>query len=166
MENFYNKNFCLIGIIFSYIYPIYYIFEKYKKNNSISNIVCNTECKDMIFKHLMYLSFFLLLYELKRNNEKSMITMSIFVICSLLLINIREESTFHTSFAFIAFLCLIIFMSIHKHKNKVLYLIFCIQIIFTIFLIIDMLLEYDIFLSETLFLVNFGTYFLTLHLIE
>ena len=166
MNNFFNKNFLLLGIISSYLYPLYYIYVNYKENKSISNIICDKNCQYIIFKYLMYMSFFLLLYEVSRNEYFSSLIITTFVISSLLLVNIEESNNFHFAAAFLAFLCLLVFTYIHYKKCTILKYLFIAQIVFGIFLIIDVLLSYDVFLSESIYLVNFGLYFFVLHCIS
>lgn len=161
-----NKNFLLIGIIFSYLYPIYYIYNNFKSNKSISNIICDKNCKYIILKYLMYMCFFLLLYEVKRNEYFSSIIIATFVISSLLLVNIEESNNFHFATAFLSFLCLLFFTFIHYKKCTSLKYLFLLQIILGTFLITDILFGYDVFLSESLYLVNFGLYFFVLHCID
>lgn len=166
MYIFYNKNFLLFGIISSYLYPLYYIFENYKDNKSISNIICDRKCRNIIFKNLMFMCLFLLLYEISRNEYYSSIIISGFVISSLLLVNIEESNSFHFPIALLAFLCLFLFTYVHKSKFKILKYLFKIQIFLGILLGIDVLLGYDVFLSESLYLINFGSYFFLLHCIQ
>ena len=166
MNNFFNKNFLLLAIIASYLYPVYYIYDNFKSNKSISNIICDKNCQYIIFKYLMYMSFFLLLYEISRNEYFSSLIITTFVISSLLLVNIEESNNFHFASAFLAFLCLLFFTYIHYKKCKILKYLFIVQFVFGTFLMTDVLCGYDVFLSEALYLVNFGLYFFVLHCIS
>jgi hypothetical protein len=114
----------------------------------------------------MYMSFFLLLYEIKRNEVYSSKIMCAFVISSLLMVNIEESNNFHFALASVAFLSLLLFTYIHSKKYRILTYLFKMQAFLGILLIADVLLGYDVFLAESLYLIKFGFYFFVLHCIQ
>ena len=43
-----NKDYLLLFMIVCYLTPIYYVYFYYESNHSVSNIICNDNCKKTI----------------------------------------------------------------------------------------------------------------------
>ena len=57
------KNTLLICIILSYSIPLYNICQKNFNKISVSNIICDENCKKNIFMFMIIMGFFTILYE-------------------------------------------------------------------------------------------------------
>lgn len=160
------KNFLLVFIILSYIYHLYYIFLNYSSNKSISNIVCNDKCRQIIAKCILCMTFFLLIYEINRKSLVSFSIILLLIITINLLINTTEKDLIHLLSGIVCISMMFLFMLYHCRKSFYLKFLVGIQIIFIIMLLIDIIIENKIFLRECLVFSNFGIYFFILHIIK
>jgi hypothetical protein len=51
--NMLYKNFLLLFMLICYAIPIYYVYYHYNCNNSVSNIICNEDYKNVILFFMM-----------------------------------------------------------------------------------------------------------------
>ena len=161
-----EKDILLSLMIASYSIPIFICIFAYSYNNSISNIICNDQCKYTILIAAIYMGFFTLLYELERYNILSFATMvvALFNIYGLLLIN--ESYSLHYVFACIVFLSILVFMGHHWYltQSPVLFSSFCLEILLFGWIVFH--IYSGIFLYELLFLLNFDFFYLYLHRLQ
>lgn len=161
-----DSNFLLILIIFSYLYPLYFLLVNYKKNRSISNILCDNNCRKIISKCMFIMCIFLLLYEMNRYKKTSFISILGIIICINILINTTESSVTHFISATLCIIFMVLFMFINFGKSIILKFLFSLQLLFLLILYFDLIIGNKIFISESLIFVTFGVYFFLLHCIE
>lgn len=162
-----NKNYLLCFMILCYLIPIYYVYYYYNSNNSVSNIICNENCKYHIIFFMLLMGLGTILYELERGDNFSM-----YVICLLLigiygLICIDENNTLHYVFAFAVFLSIMGFMVRHCYFfscNNVLLSSLLLEILLLVF--IGVKLNENIFYVEVIYILNFAFFYLYLHYLQ
>lgn len=168
-ENDMNLNFLLGFMLFSYLLPILYVYYNYNSNNSVSNIICNNNCKNYILFFMVLMGIGTLLYEYERNDFCSQI-----IICILLsglygLIYINESHKIHYFFAFLVFIAILFFMIRHcylKKCNSILLLSLYFEIVALLVIMIDINKNNNIFYSEIFYILNFAFFYLYLHFME
>ena len=69
-ENSMNKNLLLSFMLFSYLLPILFVFYNYNSNHSVSNIICNNNCKNYILFFMFLMGSATLLYEYETPRNK------------------------------------------------------------------------------------------------
>jgi hypothetical protein len=161
-----DKNELLLFMIICYLFPIYHVYSNYNSNTSVSNIICDNDCKDNILFYMCLMGVGTLLYEIERNDNYS-----IFLICILLigiygLVYINETNTIHYVFAFSVFIAILGFMVRHCYLtdcNIILSSSLFLEMI--LFLCIIVNVSDNIFYSEIFFILNFAFYYLYLHFI-
>jgi len=161
-----NLNFLLGFMLFSYLLPILFVFYNYNSNNSVSNIICNNNCKNYILFFMVLMGIGTLLYEYERNDFYSQI-----IICILLsglygLIYINESHKIHYFFAFLVFIAILFFMIRHcylKKCNSILLLSLYFEIVALLVIMIDINKNTNIFYSEIFYILNFAFFYLYLH---
>lgn len=163
-----NKNILLLCMLISYIIPIIFIFLNYSCNNSVSNIICKQEFKNIILTSMIIMGFFTILYELRRKDKLSLVLVSLLLLGIFGVICTNESINIHYLFAGIVFLSIIGFMinqccmNNKKNKsNKVLNFLLFIQSILLIVTIIN--IKTNIFFLEVFFILNFAIFYLYLH---
>ena len=162
-----NKNFLLLFIILCYLSPIMFVFYNYTSNNSVSNIICDENCKHYILFCMILMGIGTLLYELERNDKYSQIIIDLLLIGIYGLIYVNETYTVHYYFAFLVFIAILFFMSRQcylKYCNIILLLSLCLEIITLFFIIIN--INKNIFYGEIIYILNFAFYYLYLHFIQ
>lgn len=55
-------------MIVCYLLPIMFVYYNYTCNNSVSNIICDTNCKHYILFFMFLMGLGTVLYELERND--------------------------------------------------------------------------------------------------
>jgi len=160
-----NRDALLFFMLLFYTFPIILVCKNYKRNNSISNIICDEKCKIYILFFMFLMGISTVLYELKRNDIQSTIFIFTIVICIAFLIIFDESYTIHFFFAGTVFLSIILFMIHHvlltSNKILLLSLILAIILLFVIMFNINV----DIFYTEVIYILNFAFYYLYLHFI-
>ena len=63
-----NKHVLLSFMILCYLLPISYVYYNYSSNNSVSNIICNENCKKYVLFFMIFMGIGTILYELERND--------------------------------------------------------------------------------------------------
>lgn len=160
------KNIYLLLIVLSYLYPLYYIFIKYNYQPSISNILCDNNCRKIISKCMFIMCIFLLLYEISRCKKCSFISILGIIICINILINTDEGNIIHFISATLCIIFMLLFMFINFGQSFYLKFLFALQLIFLLILFFDLIIGNKIFISESLVFATFGIYFFLLHFIE
>jgi len=162
-----NKNLLLSFMLLCYLSPILMVYYNYTSNNSVSNIICNNNCKHYILFFMFLMGIGTMLYELERNDMCSRIFMFLLLIGIYGVIYVNETNTIHYYFAFAVFISILFFMV------RQCYLTNCDTIllsslyleILTLFFIIKNINE-NIFYGEIIYILNFAFYYLYLHFIE
>ena len=158
-----KSNMLLMFMALSYIIPILYAAKYYNKNDNLSYIVCDTNCKNVIVGGMVCLGIFAMLYEWERGCHISMglIGWVLVGIYGLLLYDMPHPA--HVVFAGITMTGIILFMMYHAWilDSPLFYFLVCIQILLVTEMAIHM--DEDIFKVETGFFLNFAGYYLYLH---
>jgi len=111
------SNILLLLMVLSYSIPITYIYINYSKNNSVSNIICNKNCKNIILISMIIMGFFTILYEINRNDNLSLVLMLLLLLGIYGVILFNEDDPDHYVFACIVFFAIMGFM-INQLINK------------------------------------------------
>ena len=162
-----NKDILLLCMLISYMIPILFIFLNYSCNNSVSNIICKQEFKNIILTSMIIMGFFTILYELRRKDKLSLVLVSLILFGIFGVICTNESINIHYLFASIVFLSIVGFMinqcykNNKNNKNKVLNFLLFIQCILLIATIIN--IQTNIFFLEVFFILNFAIFYLYLH---
>ena len=90
MYIFMNKHLLLFLMLLCYSLPIYYVYYHYNSNTSVSNIICNDNCKYIILGFMLLMGICTILYELERNDKYSIVLINTLLIGIYGLININE----------------------------------------------------------------------------
>jgi hypothetical protein len=162
-----NKNVLLMFMILCYLLPIYYVYYNYNSNNSVSNIICNTNCKYFILFFMFLMGIGTLLYELERNDRYSIVLICLLLIGIYGLICVDETHIIHYIFAFIVFTAILFFMIRHCFLvkcNTILLSSLFLEIVMLLFIIAN--INENIFYSEVIYILNFAFYYLYLHFIQ
>ena len=162
-----NKNTLLAFMITSYLVPICYVYFTYNSNTSVSNIICNDDCKHYILFFMLLMGIGTLLYEFDRNDTYSQITISILLIGIYGLIYVNEQNKIHYIFAGLAFMSILFFMIRHCYVigcNSILLSSLILEILVLLFILTN--INENIFYGEIVYILNFAFYYLYLHFIE
>ena len=168
-ENNMNKNFLLSFMLFSYLLPILFVFYNYNSNNSLSNIICNTNSRNYILFFMFLMGIGTLLYEYERNDRITQIIICILLIGLYGLIYINETHKIHYFFAFLVFIAILGFMSRHCYLtncHSILLLLLYLEIVALLIIVIDINKNENIFYSEIFYILNFAFFYLYLHFFE
>ena len=161
-----NKNFLLSFMLFSYLLPILFVYYNYNSNNSLSNIICNNNCKNYILFFMFLMGSATLLYEYERNDLVSQIIICILLIGLYGLIYINETHKIHYFFAFLVFIAILVFMIRHCYLTNcqsILILSLYFEIVALLIIVIDINKNNNIFYSEIFYILNFAFFYLYLH---
>lgn len=161
-----SKNVLLLFMILCYLSPIMLVYYNYTSNSSVSNIICNNNCKYYIMFCMVFMGIGTILYESERDDKYSQIIM-----CALLfgiygLIYINETYTIHYLFAAVVFIAILFFMGRHCYLHNcdiILLLTLWLEILTLFFIIINF--NDDIFYGEIVYILNFAFFYLYLHFI-
>uniref|UniRef100_A0A6C0B906 Uncharacterized protein n=1 Tax=viral metagenome TaxID=1070528 RepID=A0A6C0B906_9ZZZZ len=162
-----NKDLLLSFMLLCYLTPILMVYFNYTTNNSVSNIICNDDCKDYIMFFMFLMGIGTILYELERNDIYSQIIIFFLLIGIYGVIYVNETNTIHYYFAYTVFIAILFFMIRHCYLtdyNKILLSSLCLQILTLFFIIVNM--NENIFYGEIIYILNFAFYYLYLHFIE
>jgi len=162
-----KKDTILFSMIFCYVIPIIIVGTTYfyDSNTSVSNIICNDRCKNVILVCMILMGGGTILYEIERNDPVSIVLIFILLAGIYGLISIKETDTMHYVFAFTAFASILGFMIQHVCKNTeciILLASFLIQIALLCSIILN-IYGGDIFFAEIVYILNFAFFYLYLH---
>lgn len=163
-----NKNILLLSIILCYFFPILLVCDNYKCNNTVSNILCDNNCRNYILFFMVLMGIATMLYELERNDIYSQILIFWILIGIYLLLLYDESYKIHTFFAGFVFICISLFMIYHfslKKYNRLLLFSLIFQILLIVFISINQNNPIYFFYGEILYILNFAFYYLYLHFI-
>jgi hypothetical protein len=161
-----KKNYLLLFMILCYIIPIYYVYNCYNENNSVSNIICNEQSRNTILFFMVLMGVVTILYEIERNDIVSIILITFLLLCIYGLLLYNETNQIHYIFAGLTFITILSFMIWHSclkiyHKILFMPLLLCFGLLLSIIINING----NIFNSEVLYILNFAFYYLYLHFI-
>jgi len=124
----------LFSMLLFYTFPIILVCKNYKRNNSVSNIICDKQCKFNILFFMFLMAIQTVLYELNRNDVYSKIFIFTILISIGFLIIFDESYMIHYFFAGTIFLSIMLFMIHHVllTSNKILLLSLILAIILSI----------------------------------
>jgi len=162
-----SKNAALGAMIVCYLVPILYVCWNYNSNTSVSNIICDDNCKHIILTFMVLMGIGTLFYEIQRNDTYSIVIISVLLLGIYGLISVKETNTLHYVFAFLAFMSIMFFMVRHcytRNCDNVLLSSLILQVIMMFVIVANM--NNDIFYSEVIYILNFAFYYLYLHFIE
>lgn len=162
-----NKNVLLMFMLVCYLIPILIVYYNYTSNNSVSNIICNNNCKHYILFFMFLMGIGTIMYELERNDIYCQIIILILLIGIYGLIYINETNTIHYYFAFAVFISILFFMIRQcylRDCNILLLSSLFLEILTLIYIIIN--INENIFYGEIIYILNFAFFYLYLHFIE
>jgi hypothetical protein len=162
-----NKNVLLSFMILCYLSPILFVYYNYNSNTSVSNIICDNNCKNYILFFMILMGIGTLLYEFERNDVYSQLFIFILLFGIYGLICINETYTIHYFFAFLVFISILSFMIRHcysKHCDSILLSSLCFEFFMFFFIMIH--INENIFYGEIIYILNFAFYYLYLHFIQ
>ena len=138
-----------------YLIVIYLVYCNYNNSNTVSCIVTKNRT---IFGLMILMGILTLLYEYHRNCKYSftIITGILIGIYGLLLYDTHTKV--HYAFAGLTFVGILLFMTLHA-KNKFLMTLLFLEFVFLILC----LAKKALFCVETLFILNFAVFYLSLH---
>lgn len=158
----YLQHILFISMIIIYLYVIHYVYNFYKINNhSISSIIENKNCNQMVFKNMNIMGIITIIYEFIRYDIFSFITICFLLIGINGVIIYDLTNKIHFLYSFIVFISILFFMNNQcvKRNNIILYRSFNIQKILSIFILfLPNILYFQIFL-----LGNFAFFYMYLH---
>jgi len=164
-----KKNGLLAFMLLCYLFPILFVYYNYNSNNSVSNIICNDNCKNYILFFMGLMGIGTILYELERNDTYSQILIYILLIGLYGLIYIDETFTVHYIFAFQVFISILLFMIRQcylTYCNMTLLSSLVLQVLTLLSIIILFYIDESIYYAEIVYILNFAFYYLYLHFIQ
>lgn len=162
-----NKNVLLSFMILCYLSPILFVYYNYNSNDSVSNIICNNNCKNYILFFMVLMGLGTVLYELERDDIYCQLIIGTLLIGIYGLICINETYTIHYFFAFLVFIGILFFMIRQCYLNNcdtILISSLYLEIIVLFYIIIN--LNDNIFYGEIVYILNFAFFYLYLHFIQ
>jgi hypothetical protein len=157
------KHVLLIAMFISYSFPIMYVYNQFLTEDTLSDIICNEECKNDILFFMIIMSIFTIIYEIIRNDIESIIYISIILISIYGLLQNGVESIRHYIFAIFCLLCIFCFMVHHSYKTNSIILIFLTIFSYLIILCMILFIQNDIIICECLYILCFGLFYIYLH---
>jgi len=161
-----KKDYILLFMLLCYLIVIILVYNFYNNSCSISNIICNDECKNIILLFLLLMGIGAILYEIERDDKISLILIILLLIGIYGLISINEKNKIHYIFAFFVFIIILLFMIRHFYKKDRDFIV-SFSLLLEILILINIILniEGNIFLSEIIYILNFAIFYLYLHFI-
>jgi hypothetical protein len=161
------KNLLLLAMMLIYMYVIYKVssYYKYEIDGSISSIIKNEECSQVVFVNMILMGIVTLFYEVLRYDICSFISICFLLIGIYGVIIYDHSNTIHFVYCFIIFTSILVFMYNHCYKksNKlILYLSLYLQQI----LCAAVFLQTNIMNCEIYLLANFAFFYIYLHFVN
>jgi len=159
------KNVLFISMILIYMYVIYKVYTYYSiTDGSISSIIKNEECNQIVFVNMLFMGIITIFYELFRCDICSFISIFFLLIGIYGVIIYEHTYTIHFVYCFIVFISILAFMYNHCYKNNhiILYLLLGLQQILSLMIF----LQSNIMNCEIYLLANFAVFYMYLHFIE
>jgi hypothetical protein len=159
------KNVLFISMILIYMYVIYKVYTFYTiTDGSISSIIKNEECNQVVFVNMILMGIVTLFYELLRYDIFSFISIYFLLIGIYGVIIYEHTYAIHFVYCFIVFISILVFMYNHCYKKNhtILYLLLYLQQI----LCASIFLQSNIMNCEIYLLANFAVFYIYLHFID
>ena len=157
------RHILLIAMFISYSFPIMYVYNQFLTKDTLSDIICNEECKNDIIFFMVIMSIFTILYEFIRNDVESIIYISIILISIYGLLQNGVESIYHYIFAILCFLCIFCFMVHHSYQTNSIILTLLTYFSYCTVLFMILFVQEDIIICECLYILCFGLFYIYLH---
>jgi hypothetical protein len=162
----YLQNSLFIFMLIIYIYVIYNVYNYYTINDgSISSILKNKDCNEVVFKNMTIMGITTIIYELLRCDIFSFFSIVAILIGIRGVLLYDHSNIIHFLYCFIVFIGILVFMFNHCYKkgnNIILYLSLYIQEI----LCAAIFLQTNIINCEIYLLANFAFFYIYLHLVK
>lgn len=160
------RNILLILMIIVYLIPINYIYYNFKLEKSLCSIITNSKYKTQIFFYMLIMGIITILYEVERNDNKSLLIIILLLIGIYGIITTKRKSFIHYIFSAIVFFSILVFMALYcwRKNNIILYLLGILEIL--ILISIRKNINGNIFYQEAAFVINFAIFYIYLHYIE
>jgi len=153
-------------MIIIYIYVIHNVYNYYTINDcSISSILKNEECSQVVFVNMILMGITTIFYELLRCDIFSFFSIFFMLIGIYGVIIYDHTNIIHFVYCFIVFICILVFMYNHcykKRNNIILYLSLYIQQILCALIF----LQTNIMNCEIYLLANFAFFYIYLHFVS
>lgn len=159
-----KKNTLLLFMIMFYVIPIFYVYYMYNDNDSVSNIICDEKCKNIILFFMILMGITTILYETKRDDMISFLSIDVLIISIIGLICVNETINDHYIFAAISFASILCFMVRNyylRKNNNILLISIIIQILLSLSIVINM--NDPIFYKEIFYILNFAFFYIFCH---
>lgn len=162
------RNGLLLCMCITYMVAIYHVVIHYKENGSISNIIGDEKCNQIVLPSMALMGIGTMLYEYNRN-DKGCFFFIFWLLVGIYGVLFFEETTIpHYGFAGLVFSSIIGFMIYNCDKKRDFYLFFMLffQILFFLFTVCSHFLFSHIFYGETFMILQFAVFYLYLHFYE
>lgn len=160
------KHILLIAMFISYSFPILYVYSLFSIKDTLSDIICNEECKNDILFFMAMMSFFTIMYEYLRKDTESIIYISIVLISIYGLLQNGVESVQHYIFALLCLFSIFCFMVYHCHRTESNILTILTFINYWVILFMTIFMKEDIIICECLYILCFGLFYIYLHFLS
>lgn len=147
---------CMLVVYLTIIYRI--ADEGVRTCKTVSCVITKNYA---VFFLMIIMGVFTILYEIERKSIRSLFVMIFILVGIYGLILSNTGSLYHSIFTVITFISIIIFMIFHA-RNYILYILLFIQVLIA-FLCYYYVNKINIFYLETLFILNFAVFYLSLH---
>jgi hypothetical protein len=157
------RHILLIAMFILYSIMIIYVYNQFVTKNTLSDIICNEECKNDILFFMFIMSIFTILYEIIRNDIESIIYILIILISIYGLLQNGVETIRHYIFAIFCLLCIFCFMVHHSYNTNSRVLLSLTFINYLIILCMILFIQNDIIICECLYILCFAIFYIYLH---
>jgi hypothetical protein len=158
----YLQHFLFACMIIIYLYVIRNVYHYYTKNDSsISSIIKNKECNEIVFINMCAMGVVTLVYELLRCDVCSFFSI-VFILVGIYGVVLYDHTMdIHYVYCFIVFISILLFMYNHccKIKDIILYSSLCVQGVLCSLIF----METNILNCEIYLLANFAFFYIYLH---
>lgn len=158
-----NGLLCLLLLCYSI--PIFFVWETYNENNTLSNVLNNKDICNIVSVFMLSMCIITILYEHIKNDK-----INVYLIIGLLLfiqgiIHIDENEIYHQIITLFTLMVVVMYMIYNTFKYK--YNMLWLYIVLGIFLIWSIITRHlngqEIFKEEVSFLVIFALFFIHCH---
>ena len=160
-------NHILLGImLIFYSIPIIYVYNMFQTKDTLSDIICNDECKKYILICMSIMSIFTIIYEILRNDIESILYISIILIAIYGLLQNGVETIEHFIFSIFCFFAIFCFMVHHSYLTSSTILSTFTFFNYCIILCMIIFVKDDIIICECLYILFFACFYIYLHFLS
>lgn len=157
----------LLGImLILYSIPIIYVYNMFQTKDTLSDIICNDECKKYILFCMSIMSFFTIIYEFLRNDMESIFYIFILLIAIYGLLQNGVVSIAHFIFAIFCLFAIFCFMVHHSYLTNSTILSMFTFFNYCIMLCMIIFVKDDIIICECLYILCFACFYIYLHFLS